>query len=183
MTLPSFLNTLRSNWEILLPQLVKEAKKSFKNKIEIDFEDDSFLHKIPSSFGVYIFEILPNENFSKELFSKKWKSYKNIKCPNISSSFHKNKDIHNQWNNFYMGKSENLRKRIKEHCFHDFPKTTYGLKLKDRHELKKNSTFSVAYYELKEMDSFLENKEILQFVITNLERSLRNEFQLWVGKQ
>lgn len=188
MDLSDFLYQLNTNWKALLPNLIKEAKKAFETKILIDFKNQSFLNlnEVPNSFGIYLIEVFPKENFSGSDFLKNWKSYQGIdkiKCPNISSSFNTKENVKNKWNNFYIGKSENLKKRVNEHCFHELNCTTYSLKLKTRSELIETCNFSLAYYELKNIDPFLNNKEIVQFVITNLERELRKEIKPWVGKQ
>lgn len=187
MNLSDFLYQLNTNWKSLLPTLILEAKKSFKSKVPVDFNNQSFLDKIPNTFGLYLFEVFPKNDFSKVYFLNNWKSYKdvnNIKCPTITSTF-KDFDVNlrSEWNSFYIGKSENLRTRVKEHCFHELNCSTYSLKLKRRDELIDTCNFSLSYYDLKDIEPFLKNKEILQFVITNLERELRKEIKPWVGKQ
>lgn len=76
----------------------------------------------------------------------------------------------NRWHPFYNGKSEKLSDRINEHCFQDFDKTTYGLKLKHRSSLLENVKIRFSYFTVTQ-DKTLDK-------MTNLEREIRNEINL-----
>lgn len=181
-----FIENVKNEWDKLLPELLKSAKKELEeNVFEIDF-NYGVIPKLPEKlgFGVYLFKIIPSKEFDSGEFLKNWKSkYVPIKTPNISKSRFDAKDDSRDVFDFYIGKSEKLDYRIKEHCFQDKNKTTYGLKLAHRNKLLKSAKFLVSYFEVKEPKINKEDKDILQFIITNLEKELRREFNPWVGKQ
>lgn len=180
MDVKKFLEELSNNWDSLLPSLKQKALQDFNIEKKINFKEKK-VEGIPNTFGVYLFKIEPAKDFDINKFNKHWKTNKTIKCPNIIKSNCNTKAKKSPFN-LYLGKSEKLSSRIHEHCFHDKKKTTYGLKLAHRKELLK-SKITVSYFALDDISDYTENKEVLQFIITNLEKSLRKELKPWIGKQ
>lgn len=182
MNLSSFLESLTENWNQVLNFLLQEAELKFEEKsIDID-EINSNYDKMPNTFGVYLFKITPSEEFSLAKFKHIWKPVgKSLKRPSIIKN-NCNEAKPNIEYNFYLGKSEKLLSRIKEHCLHDIDKATYGLKLKEEEYLYQ-SKITVSYFALNDIEKFKPNKEVLQFVITNLEKELRMNLKPWIGKQ
>ena len=181
MKINTFIKNTQNEWKNILPSIKQNALKILDDEfIEIDFSKNE-IENIPMDFGVYLIKIYPMKQFDFIGFKKEWKSDKSIiKTPNISSS-RIHFDGKEKWYPFYIGKSEKLSKRINEHCFQDRDKTTYGLKLKNRNSLLENAKFGFSYYRVTQ-DKTLD-KNVIQFVMTNLEREIRNEINPWVGKQ
>lgn len=160
--------------------LIKDSKQSFKNSQLIDFESGKIT--APNSFGIYFIEIYPQKDFDFQVFEDNWKS-NIIKTPNIIKNRITDKS-NEKWYPFYIGKSEKLYSRINEHCFHQANKTTYGLKLGCRTELLKQAQFRFSFYEVANRSpENVKLKSALQFIITNLEKELRDELKPWIGKQ
>ncbi len=186
MKLKHFLNQFEEKWDNFLPYLTLEAENSFRiTRRKIDFGSPNSLDYIPNDHGIYVIELLPKASFSRKKFVSDWDSFnKEVKSPTIIFSrfntAQKNKD---ETFYFYLGKTEKLKTRLKQHCFHDINKKTYSLKLKSREHLIKSSDFFISYYELKHDNISHKEKGIMQFVITNLEKEFRKRFVPWVGKQ
>ena len=137
---------------------------------------------IQNSFGIYAFFIKPKvKNGTIQELEKIWNSEGFDKFPKIIKKRYSTENGLDGWYNFYIGKSEKLQRRIFEHCDHHAKHPTYGLKLKERKEFLNNNEIQIGYWLLPEMPDA--DKKIKQFIITNLERALREEMQPWVGKQ
>ena len=157
---------------------IEEKFKTNKKSIEkVDF------NAIGNNFGIYIFYIKPTKVYNIENLISDWTQKGHIKYPKVVKkrfSKHKSININNEYP-FYIGKSEKLGSRIKEHITHEKKASTYGLKLKGRDSFnEKNITFS--YWELpKELQEC--SNEIKQFIITQVESKLRDKLNPWIGKQ
>jgi hypothetical protein len=154
-----------------------ELKEKQRSIDEINYKD------VKNTFGVYIFYIKPKVAYNLKTLNKNWSEKGFYKYPKIiQKRFSKHLNINtNHEYVFYIGKSEKLGSRIREHITHGKTVSTYGLKLKERvYFNKQNITFS--YWELPEE---LERctKEIKQFIITQIESELREQWNPWVGKQ
>jgi len=179
MTTDQFIKRLENDWKLILPEIESEAINTLTTN-EIDFSTP-LIDNIPNDFGVYLFQFYPNEQFDINDFKKNWKSHDSpIHAPIISKS-RIQFDNHKKWYPFYIGKTEKLSNRINEHCFQESAKTTYGLKLSHRKELILNAKFCFSYFRITD-DKTL-NKNAIQFVMTNLEREIRNKIKPWIGKQ
>jgi predicted GIY-YIG superfamily endonuclease len=160
----------------------EEVDKIIGNLVFKSIEKENY-NNIDNIFGVYIFNIKPHKVFDFDSLKDFWteESYRNYpKVPKILFETYKNIDTQNKYP-FYLGKAENLRKRIEEHIQHRDKKSTYSLKLNGRTNFNsENISFAVWYLpnELKRHP-----KPIKQFIITELEKKLRNKLNPWIGKQ
>lgn len=156
---------------IVILDSINLSRSDLSNEIEIN-----------NKFGIYAFFIRPNEVYKNcESVNKVWniKPFKNF--PKLIKKRFEQCEAENGWFPFYIGKSEKLGSRIKEHLNHPSQHTTYGLKLKERTEFLKNNQIEVGYWTLPEMEGV--PREIRQFIITNLESRLREKMKPWIGKQ
>ena len=136
MDVEIFLNQISKSWDSLLPSLKKEALESFRNtEKKIDFNLKK-IENIPNTFGIYLFKLELDDKFDTVYFKENWRFKKEVKCPNINE-LNYDKEAKRKFVNLYIGKSETLSTRINNHCYHDFKKKTYGLKLAGRTELIK----------------------------------------------
>lgn len=180
----TFLKELTLLWGDSKEKLIKEAKEELMSQQnQIDFSKEA-IKEIPISFGIYLFQVKPVKEVTLEDLLEIWEddNRKLGKTPKpIKSRFVYNKE--EQYQPFYLGKAENLSKRINEHCFQESHKTTYGLKLKWRERLRNEMEINYNYYPIPfDSDSVVGNSPI-QFLITNLESEIRKEIKPWVGKQ
>lgn len=183
MNLDKSIENIENEWNKLLPLIKSDAIENLKkNLLTIDFKNRKIIGLSDNlKFGVYAFTITPNHSKDILNFDKEWLVDEPInKTPIINFSRFNKKDINNKSFKLYIGKSEKLSSRIRQHCFQERNKTTYGLKLLNRNNLLKKVKIKVGYYELNVKNT---NKHIIQFIITNLERELREEFNPWIGKQ
>ena len=161
--------------------LITPLEEEFKANKESIVKFDS--NVIGNGFGIYIFYIKPTKIYNIKNLISDWNQKGYIKYPKVVKkrfSKHKNINIKNEYP-FYIGKSEKLGNRIKEHITYEKTASTFSLKLKGRDFFdEKNITFS--YWKLPdELDNC--TKEIKQFIITQIERELRNKLNPWIGKQ
>ncbi|QNM84583.1 GIY-YIG nuclease family protein [Polaribacter pectinis] len=188
-----------------LENKLQELSNIWKN-IEIHLEESNFFKEIikrlndnqqtianfnqleiTNTFGIYIFYIKPLKNYDFKSLEEDWKKIGlekgYIKFPQIVKSrfdFHLPIKTSEKYV-FYIGKSETLGNRIKEHITHEKNASTYGLKLKDR-TFFTSENMSFSYWELPpELKS--DHKEINQFLITQIEKKLRGKLNPWIGKQ
>ena len=137
---------------------------------------------IPDQFGIYSFFIKPEKVYQTcESLNEVWNIEPFKKFPKIVKKRFEVCEAEDGWFPFYIGKSERLGTRIKEHLNHHSQHATYGLKLKERTEFLRNNKIEVGYWTLPEMEGI--PREIKQFIITNLESRLREKMKPWIGKQ
>jgi hypothetical protein len=183
MIADTFIKGLQEDWAVIMPKVKKEAIKVLTTKfVEIDFKK-GHLEDIPNDFGIYLFQIYPSKNFDFDGFRQNWRTKK---PPDYSPNISKSRIEFNApevWKSFYIGKAEKLSNRINEHCFQEKEKTTYGLKLMHRTELLGQAKFRYSYYKITDDKELHKDKHAIQFVMTNLEREIRNEINPWIGKQ
>lgn len=133
--------------------------------------------------GIYFFQIendLKSKNFDEwyKDFEKRWVCCNNkithtskTVAPRIKS--HKGNKI--DWIPLYIGKAENLSKRVKEHLSNGAASTTYALKLKERKSCLKDYNF-----KLSVIDIDVENYDQIVPIIEN---TLRDKYKPIIGKQ
>ena len=175
----TFGSKVSNEWEALdKEKILQEILKS----LEETRENHSNEMKISNQFGIYAFFIKPNRDFeSCESLIQVWDIESFKKFPKVVKKRFNECVPTNDWYPFYIGKSEKLGSRIKEHLTHDSQHATYGLKLKDRTEFLENNEIEVGYWSLPEMEGV--PREIKQFIITNFESRLRERMKPWIGKQ
>jgi hypothetical protein len=136
---------------------------------------------INKTWGIYVFYIEPDCEFTYDMLCKSWNQDGYDKYPKTSKTrFLKSINENKLHYTFYLGKTENIAKRIEEHITHKDKHPTYSLKLNGR--LSFNQNILCSYWELPfEFEKF--PKEVKQFLITQLESKLRNKLNPWIGKQ
>lgn len=175
-----FLTEINTLWESQKTNLIDEAQNHLlSNNINVNFNTkiDSF----PNDFGIYLFFFKPKKGFIINNLQNVWELDSGLKyTPKLYPSKFK-PDGKKEWHPFYIGKAEKLYNRINEHCFQESNKTTYGLKLIHRKNLLENADISFNYYPIPNPCG--KDKAAIQFLMTNLERSLREKLSPWIGKQ
>ena len=180
MLLDPFLVELNKNWELIKPDLIRNARTELNNQTRIVFSPPSIIsiRKVP---GIYLFFIHPKRDMTYDEFIQLWKGQTH---KGNSSKIKKSKiKVLEKGKPYplYIGKSEELLSRVSEHCFQPIDKTTYSLKLLHRQEIIEAADFSFGSYELNMQESY--NNYLFQFVLVNLERELRSILNPLVGKQ
>jgi len=154
--------------------------------IQIDIENfDATALGIESKPGLYYFHAnFEESNYTSfESFGCVWGKPQGVHkgpkdCPRFySTRAKKHPEITDRANiPFYLGKGENLNKRVDGHVNDIISSTTYGLKLKARSELLKSVTLKlgVVYLNL-EKDSL--------FMLEKFESLIRKNINPIIGKQ
>ena len=134
-------------------------------------------------FGIYIFYIKPKQTYNYKSLCEDWRQSNYDRYPKvIKKTFNQYQDIDTEkWYPLYIGKCQNLGKRLLEHITHRDKKSTYSLKLNGRAQFSSdNVTYS--FWELPHT-VMTDSKEIKQFILTQLEYQLRRKINPWIGKQ
>ncbi len=155
----------------------------FKNQQEFDLSEELDLEKvfqIPHSKGIYLFEIkkepstLSFDKWMSEI-QKKWETEPIRNSPKVTQKYkEKHTNSLDGWIPFYLGKSEKIMKRIKEHLSLDSDSSTYALKLKARSKFHKE-TFRLSFIEIE--------TEYYDLVMHKIEYELRKQYNPIIGKQ
>lgn len=135
--------------------------------------------------GVYFLEIKRNYEFDDlkkwgQVFEKKWKNDTINNAPIFSPSrmdnLSKDKKLNlNEWIPFYLGKSKDIKNRIKQHLYSLSPeRTTSALKLNQRKSIQ-DETFKIKYVEIK--------TDYYDILMQKIEHFLREIYNPIVGKQ
>jgi hypothetical protein len=167
-------------------EYIKPVKKHLlESSIEVNINEEKIeINTNSKSIGLYLIQIKPIDNEYFKHFETNWLNEKKSKfSPNlIQSRFENNKPITlNNLYPFYLGKAEDIQKRINEHFFHNIENPTYSLKLKHKTDLIKSALFYYSFFEINMTVG--QNKPSIQFILTNLESELRKEINPWIGKQ
>lgn len=154
-----------------------------KSKCNAEFIDGTKYKTLHKKFGIYVFYIRPLKSYCFEELDEDWNIDGYSNYPQIiKSKFSSYEKIRtDQWYPFYIGKAEDLGKRINEHINHKDAIRTYGLKLKDRMFFTPQN-IQYSYWKLPEelADSA---KDIKQFLLRHLENELRGRMKPWIGRQ
>lgn len=183
--------------DVIKSELAGDIKKYFKKDdsyfyfefLKIQKEDDvlKILKNInEKSLGLYYFEVKFLKDLKvKDEFIENMDKLWNNDSVEYSPKFYKKKAEKNlfkletdEWIPFYLGKSKDLKKRLKEHIYYPSNKKTYSMKLYKRKDKLNNMKFRVTYYCLDELSS----KEYY-FVVELIEKELREEYCPIIGKQ
>ncbi len=166
-----------------LNSILNELEKN-KIRIERDFTNIKIRNINKKSWGVYVFYITPKKEISTyENLNKLWETNsKNQKLisPKVIKSRFKKLTIDDS-HCLYVGKSEDLSKRIEQHIHQKTKASTYGLKLSEHDQLHSDNTFEFSYFILEEKP--VKEKEALKFLLVNLEKRIRAKFSPLIGKQ
>jgi len=182
-----FLTSLKELWEgndkltKVESILLADAKSKLSDRKVLDLSRNFDL-EITNPFGVYLLSIKnEDEKITSNIFMDAWNSSK----LGYSSRLVKKRSHNTVIDGFqaiYIGKSAKLKDRIKEHCFQKVDGTTYGTKLMHRHDVLDKYPLYLSYYCID--NSIKIGDQYKQFIITNLEAKLRDEYyKPWIGKQ
>lgn len=180
------LIALDATWKELKTSIVSEDNlKTIINQLVTEQQPitEENYTALTSDFGVYVFYIKPTKPYTLKTLLKDWEETEYRNFPKVVKTRFSNYSVINtdEIYPFYIGKSEKLASRIKQHITHNGKTSTYSLKLNGRDFFNaENITFS--YWklpvELKECSN-----EIKQFFITQIENALREKLNPWIGKQ
>ena len=176
------IEKIEKHFDVILKAIDDRVLEVEKYLLENKEPIDTFEKNWEKAPGVYAIFVEPNHKKKLSSFPKLWddfnmEKYSKTVSSRFQKSIHEQKEIYT----FYLGKSEKVVTRLNEHFNHTATSTTYGLKLAERDDIKKDYEFYYAYYELEKDDS--RAKAINQFIITRLESKLRERMNPWVGKQ
>jgi hypothetical protein len=156
-----------------------EKYKEIVNFKLSELNDDIIANLDCNEKGIYFFEIKKSDSIKtieewKKNFAEKWEEESTCKSPKIiSKRVRKIKELE-EWIPFYLGKSENIQKRIKEHLSLRADSTTYALKLSSRNNLS-NETFRIKIFKI--------DTKYYDLVMGKIEYILREKLNPIVGKQ
>lgn len=135
--------------------------------------------------GVYLFELnldnpylIGTKRATKiKNFAEAWSKKKNdsfFSSSVIKKRLKLRRDFNEQWLPLYIGKSQDLYSRIKEHIDLSTNKNTYAMKLRHRTNLY-GLEFRVSTIEINIVN--------YNFIVPHIEHSLREEYNPLIGKQ
>jgi hypothetical protein len=158
-----------------------------KNKTNIDsyFTNTTIDNIEKKSWGVYVFYINPKETISTfEQLNDLWQTDKNGKRLQSSKVIKGRFKSLNSGESicFYIGKSEDIASRIKQHINQQTKYTTYSLKLSEHDRLHEENSFSYSYYVIKESPAE-DIKDGMKCLLVTLEKTLRHKLRPVIGKQ
>lgn len=180
-----FIRNISTLWEPVKKSLTDKVVKEFENlhkerEFKIENEKEIILNDILHTYGVYCFYIKFSEQITIDKFRELWDKDNIEYQPKVSlKRFTEIKK--DDWSVLYVGKSENLNKRIHQHV--NLPVTsTFALKLRRRNNLNTIASYRLVWYALDGIEKE-SDKNIIQFILTNLESELRNSMKPIIGKQ
>lgn len=178
--LHDFIKELNQTWQNINHTAITTEIISIIDRSKVAIEEFS-TKTTSNSFGIYVFYIKPNSEYTLKKLQKEWYLDSFTNYPKVvKTRFEKYTVKEDGWIPFYVGKSEKLFTRINEHLTHPKMHKTFGLKLLEREEFKKNNLIKVGFWSLNSVDT---PKEINQFVITHYEKEIRQILNPWIGKQ
>lgn len=165
-----------------LKEKFKDLKFKFDTEKGIKFilEDYSneCINKIPKGKGVYLFELKKGGRTIdeiKDLWEDPLNEFKKFNSPKIIKKRLKiQEEKEDEWLPLYLGKSETLRQRIKEHIELSYDKGTYALKLQSR------TNFNEFEFRISVIEIEIESYDCIMGFI---ESYLREKYNPIVGKQ
>jgi hypothetical protein len=158
-----------SKIDIEITLQIQKLEKLFGEKDFIEFKEfrlnnkeEINLNKLDKIKGIYLFEI----KNSKSLFFQDWiiefeNNFKIPKhnfaqnwAPNINKTRLKKYSNENlNWFPLYLGKSKNIKKRIKEHLDSNIGKAPSALKLRQRFNIS-NELFRIKYIDFSAINNY-----------------------------
>ncbi len=139
-----------------------------------------------NSWGVYAFHIKPKKRIAtheelKDYWETDLSGKKILGSPAVIQHRFKPLEI-GRSTCFYIGKSESLAERIKQHIHQQTKHTTYGLKISERNKLHSDNTFEYSYFVMK-VGPDSRTKDAMKCLLATLEKHLRDELKPLIGKQ
>jgi len=178
-------NSIRSISPLREKAFIEDCISRLNKKVKIHFRNDAWCSKLFDSAGIYLFWA-KFAAYGKDLsdFQNKWKSANEV--ISYYPKFNKKRALQtitqyksNQYLPFYLGKSENIRSRVKQHVFLDGNKTTYALKLKAICE--KQTIIDQSLFFVSQLSFPFSNESY--FLLNIVETELRNKLNPIIGKQ
>lgn len=169
----------------VLLEEIKEIGKGLKFEDVCEFQIKKEIVEIPwedlKHQGLYLIEVKNDNkhvNFQDWLneFKSKWEDPKYIRS--FTPNFKKKRIITHtdlkDWMPLYLGKSRNIRTRIRSHIFKELHKPTFAMKLLARENLK-GHTFRLSKIRL----------DVINYdtILPKIENQLRNRINPLIGKQ
>jgi len=178
-------NFIDENLDDIYKHLTTEENKVKLNDFSKNDIDEVLADE--KSWGIYAFFITPVEgqNFTYGQLEEHWKKMKEDKKTGeipktIKGRFEgKERDSIKSPTCLYLGKSEELGKRIRQHI-HSSVKGTYALKISKHTKLHKIFTFKYSYVQIEPNGDF---KDGMQCLLLTLEKRLREQLKPLIGKQ
>ncbi len=184
------IKKLNSELEPIIKNIKSEiTKESLWTSFSIDKINDMNFKKCKNKAGLYFFQVrfeggideyLESNNIF-ETIDRAWNEDERGSIPPIVKERFdvlKSKLLKGEWFYFYLGKSNNLEKRIMEHLGTKGSKSTSKLNLYNiKNSLFKNCEFKI---KIKELNEFKE--EEYYWVISKVEKDLRKKLNPICGK-
>jgi len=165
-------------------------------RFKVDDDDTTMFDAVADKMkGIYLLEIRRDvgHNYVDWIngFTKKFRGLDGAeKCflhqftPNIiEKRKYLHKDTNNEWIPFYMGKSKNIKERIKTHVFSELGRPPFALKLKGRRDKTDKFVFYDEEFRLKVLYLSGVEDKVYDAVVTHFEKVLRKKYSPIVGRQ
>lgn len=188
MEIDTLLNSIQDSCNNYIGQNIANILTQLEqNKTSLDnnFSEVKTDHIDKKSWGVYVFYINPQKTISTyEDLNNLWQTDmddKRLHSPKVIKSKFKTLAV-GQPTCFYVGKSEDLAGRIRQHIHQRTKYTTYGLKISEHNRLHLDNTFAYSYFVIKTKPAD-QIKDGMKCLLVTLERHLRNRLKPLIGKQ
>ena len=165
-------------------------------RFKVDDDDTAMFDAVADKMkGIYLLEIRREVGHDYvdwiNGFTKKFRGLDGAeKCflhqftPNIiEKRKYLHKDTNNEWIPFYMGKSKNIKERIKTHVFSELGRPPFALKLKGRRDKADKFVFHDEEFRLKVLYLSGVEDKVYDAVVTHFEKVLRKKYSPIVGRQ
>lgn len=188
MEIDNILISIQNSCDSFISQNIENVLVQLeKNMVTINTDFSEFkIDKLESnSWGVYVFYSNPKMSIANyEDLNNLWQTNKDDK------RLHSPMAIKGRFKSLtkgelacmYVGKSEDLLKRISQHIHQTTKYTTYGLKISEHDRLHGDFIFSYSYFVIKNKPSE-KYKDGMKCLIVTLEKHLREKLRPLFGKQ
>ena len=194
------INKIAEEIQILYDDFIKNNSKKMEkiinhldeNKIEVkNYDNEVEINNLnQDSWGVYVFYIEPKIDIvGYDDFKKLWEIDHNgntikyiPRAKKYKKSCEKFKPLEREKERcFYVGKSQDLIQRIREHINSKTSESTYALKLSKQKKILENAVFKYSYFCLTKEKP--KDKDSMNFLLEILEKKIRKELRPLIGKQ
>ncbi len=171
---------IKQNLYNVLTQIEQNRTLLNSNYCEISID-----HISEKSWGVYVFYIIPKKAIlTYDELRNLWETDLNdkpLKSPKVIKGKFKALTV-GQSACFYVGKSEDLTSRIRQHIHQSTKPSTYGLKISEHNRLHSDNAFAYSYFVLK-TNPAVKIEDGMKCLLVTLERHLRDNLKPLIGKQ
>lgn len=160
-------------------------KKLLESRTELKFDSETPFSSVCKQAGIYFIEAKFPFSTERELteFGEAWGMAKGKKVVSECPRFYKGRvKPHlpllnkSEYVPFYLGKQQDVQMRLSLHLNDAINSTTYGLKLKARHEILKNIAFRFSWITFNTTTSNY-------FCVELIEAAIREKLSPIIGKQ